>query len=80
MDIDKEIKKIIEEYISTDYSISEINDDVSLKNDLGIDSISIIQILILLEDKFNIYFEEDEINDLREYGKLVKSISQKLGV
>jgi acyl carrier protein len=78
MNIDKKVRDIIEQYITTDIGISDVNVDTSFKNDLGIDSISIIQILILLEDIFSIVFEEEEINGLREYGKLIDCINEKL--
>ena len=79
MNIDEKVREIIEQYITTEVIISDVNEDTSLKNDLGIDSISIIQILILLEDMFNIVFEEEEINGLREYGELIDCINEKLG-
>ena len=79
MNIEKKVREIIEQYITTEVGISDVSEDTSFKNDLGIDSISIVQILILLEDMFNIVFEEEEINGLREYGKLIDCINGKLG-
>lgn len=59
------IKKQIYHCISkhSDVSIKEINDTLYLKRDLGIDSMSFIDILVTLEDIFYIYIENDIIKN-----------------
>lgn len=78
MDVEKKILEVLVQFITTDIEPESINSESSLKNDLGIDSISIIQILIILEEEFNIIFEEEEINGLREFGSLAECIKNKL--
>ena len=59
------IKKQIYHCISkhSDVSIKEIKDTLYLKRDLGIDSMSFIDILVTLEDIFYIYIENDIIKN-----------------
>ena len=59
------IKKQIYHCISkhSDISIKEIKDTLYLKRDLGIDSMSFIDILVTLEDIFYIYIENDIIKN-----------------
>jgi acyl carrier protein len=57
------IKEIILNELDANINSSDITDDISLYDDgLGLDSISIINLIVLVEKKFGISFEENEIS------------------
>lgn len=57
--IKNKIKKIIAEFIMIDSQ--EINDEDFLK-ELGIDSLMTVELILKIEDSFNILFNDSELN------------------
>ena len=55
----------------------ELNLNNSLKNDLGFDSISLVELQILIEEEFNIRFNPIE-TDLSEVFKTIASLIEYL--
>ena len=58
---------ILSLYTGDDYSV--LNDQIDLINDLSFDSITLIQLVVMLEDKFNITFSDEvfSMEYLRSY-------------
>ena len=57
------LKGFIVNDLDANISITDIGDDVSLYDDgLGLDSIAIINLIVLVEKKFDMNFEENEIS------------------
>lgn len=64
------IKDIIVNDLDANVHATEISDDISLYDDgLGLDSISIINLIVLVEKKFGISFDESEISS-RLFGSI----------
>lgn len=55
-------------------SESDITEESALVNDLGADSLDIVQMLISLEKEFGIVFGDDEIKTIKTVGDAVKFI------
>ena len=75
------IKSIIADDLDANIEPDNIKDDISLYDDgLGLDSISIINLIVLLEKRFEIDFEESEISadHFSSVNSLVKFVSTKL--
>lgn len=68
------MKETVYEIIKDACGIDEINDDMSLENDLGLDSLSRILLLVALEEKCNITFEASDLEpeDLKTVGGFVR--------
>ena len=64
MDIQNELIKIIKNNISVIYDDIEITLDMNFFDDLGVDSITLMQLILDIEERFNILFEEESINTL----------------
>jgi len=62
MELITEVKKIICKHAVLDIDESELNINTDLVGDLGINSISLILIIIDLEEKFEISIDEDEVD------------------
>jgi acyl carrier protein len=74
-DIRQKIKSIIADDLDVNIDIKDIREDVSLYDDgLGLDSIAMVNFIVILEKKFNINFEENEISS-----KLFSNISDLAG-
>lgn len=81
MDLIERIEKIILNILKIEPErIREISGDETL-NRIGVDSVNFIEIVIGLEDEFNITFEDDELllQNLNTINKLKNIITQKLG-
>ena len=56
---------------------ADINEDSNLI-DLGLDSLDLIQILMDVEEKLNIHFEDDEITDFKTVKDVLTLIEKKV--
>lgn len=62
-DVKSELKGIIVHDLDVNIKMEDIDDEVSLYDDgLGLDSISVINFIVLIEKKLGISFEENEIS------------------
>lgn len=68
------MKETVYEIIKDACGIDEINDDMSLENDLGLDSLSRILLLVTLEERYNITLEASDLEpeDLKTVGGFVR--------
>ncbi|WP_461216660.1 phosphopantetheine-binding protein [Lactococcus cremoris] len=77
MEILKPIKEIIAKV--SPLSASEIKDDDKLSS-IGVDSLSIVEIIVGLEEKFNIEFDDSELNSeqLSSIPEILKLVNESL--
>ncbi|UII27574.1 phosphopantetheine-binding protein [Fulvivirga maritima] len=62
-EIKKKIRSIIANDLDANINEEDLSDDVSLYDGgIGLDSIAIINLIVELENKFDISFDETEIN------------------
>ena len=75
------MKEIVYEIIKEASGLDEISDEMSLENDLGLDSLSRILILVALEERMNITIEGSDLDpkELRTVGGFVR-LAEKYGV
>jgi acyl carrier protein len=52
--------------------------DARLGEDLCVDSLTAVELLMVLEDEFDIALPEDEVGDLRTYGDLVAIVTNRV--
>lgn len=60
--IEQTIKEIMVERLFLKIRPADIADDTLLMEDLGVDSVSIFEIVVGLEETYGITFEDDEFN------------------
>lgn len=75
MTIDK-IKKILADTL--DVSEEEISADTNIATDLGADSLDVVEILMSIEDEFEIEIPDSEIENIRTVGELVEFIETNM--
>lgn len=71
----EKIRKIISEELNI--SESEITNETSLTDDLGADSIDVFQIVMALEEEFDIEFSSDDAENIKTVNDLVEYIKAK---
>lgn len=75
MTIDK-IKQILADTL--DVSEDEISADTNIATDLGADSLDVVEILMSIEDEFDIEIPDSEIENIRTVGELVEYIETNI--
>ncbi len=56
---------------------AEIDLDTSLTIDLGADSLAMMQLLIALEDEFDVQIDDDEMMDARVFADVIRALEAK---
>lgn len=71
--IDK-VKKIIADQlcISTD----DISDDANIVEDLGADSLDVVELLMTFEDEFKVSIPDEKLEELKSIPQIVKVIDE----
>jgi len=66
------MKNIISDYVDID--AAEINESTSLKTDLGLTSLALMNILVALEDEFDIEIDEDAAVEFVTVGDVIQHL------
>lgn len=69
------VKDIISENLNIDSS--KITAESNIFDDLGADSLDVMETVMALEEAFDIKFPESEVKEIRTVGDLVKHIDNK---
>lgn len=73
MVIDK-VKKILSEQFDVD--MSELTENTNIEEDLGADSVEVIDLLMSLEDEFDVEIPDEAIDEIRTIGDLAAYIEE----
>ena len=65
-------------FIATKLNVSEreITPEKNLFNDLGADSLDVVELLMILESEFNVKFSEDDTANVKTVGDLYNMIEK----
>jgi len=75
-EIEEKVVSIVAEQLSVDKA--EITRDTSFVNDLGADSLDTVELVMELEDEFNMNIPDDEAEKLQTVGAAVDFIKKML--
>ncbi len=75
MDVFEKVKKLIAEQF--DVEENNISEDSSITDDLGADSLDVVDLVMAIQDEFNIEIPEDEVENIKTVGDIVKYIEDK---
>lgn len=73
----EEVKEILAEELSLD--VEEIGDEDDIREDLGADSLDMVQLVMTLEDEFDLEIENEEIQTVTTAKGIVAFIEKKRG-
>ena len=72
MDIDSKIREIIARQL--DVPLNEVTDEKRFIDDLDADSLDTVEIIIAIEDEFNIEIDEDNAESLLTVGDAIRQL------
>ena len=80
MDIN-EIQEKVNAFLVDELEIDEskIEDDARLKEDLGIDSLEVVDVIVLVDQEFGFKMRPEQFKDLPTYGEFCRFIETQVG-
>jgi acyl carrier protein len=80
MDIN-EIQEKVNAFLVDELEIDEnkIADDARLKEDLGIDSLEVVDVIVLVDEEFGFKMRPEQFRDLKTYGQFCQFIAEQVG-
>lgn len=72
MNVFEKVKKIITNELHVD--AEKVTLEASLKDDLGADSLDAVEIIMCIEDEFDIQIDDSSVSDIKTVGDIVKHI------
>lgn len=77
-EIYKKLEPIIKTYLPEDVAAKEINPNSDLTRELNINSAHLVDIALDIEDKFDIEFKNEDMEQLRSVNDAISLIQQKI--
>lgn len=71
----EEMRKMIAEQLNCDES--QITAECSFKDDLGADSLDLFELVMALEDEYNVEIPAEELTDLETVGDVIEYLKGK---
>ena len=80
MDI-KEIQEKVNAFLVDELEIDEskIEDDARLKEDMGIDSLEVVDAIVLVDEEFGFKMRPEDFKELKTYGQFCRFIEERVG-
>ena len=75
MDIFEQVKKILCDQLDLD--AEQVTEDSEVIDDLGADSLDIVDLVMTLEEEFDTEIPDEDIENLRTVGDIVKYIEER---
>ena len=75
MAVEEKIKSIISEQLGV--KIEEVTPEASFIDDLGADSLDTVELIMALEEEFNVEIPDEDAEKMTTVGDAIKYISQK---
>lgn len=69
------IREIIAQILGI--TVEEVNDDADILDDLGADSIQVLELIVAIENEFNIQISDEEVIKHRTVGEIVEFVLAK---
>ncbi len=77
MAVAEKVKSIIAEQLGV--KIEEVKPEASFIDDLGADSLDTVELIMALEEEFNIEIPDEDAEKMTKVGDAIKYIEQKTG-
>lgn len=77
MSLEDDVRKIIVDQLGVD--AAQVTQDARFIDDLGADSLDTVELIMALEEKFDIEVPDEDAEKLVTVGKAIEYIEQKIG-
>ena len=72
----KKVQEIVADKLGVD--LDEVKEDAALIDDLGADSLDLVDLVMEFEEAFNVKIEDEELEKIKTVGDIVEGIMNKL--
>ena len=79
MDIWPAVRKEMLDWLGSTFDSSELDLDTRLREDLGLSSLKTVDLVVRIEDAFDISVSDDDLSSLQTIGDVVEVIRHKVG-
>lgn len=68
--------------VNSGLEVRTIRDETNILNDLGFDSVALIELIVEIENEFNVEMDEDDmdVNNLVVVGNLISMIDERISL
>jgi acyl carrier protein len=73
--VETKVKEIVAEQLNVD--ISELEPSKSFINDLGADSLDIVELVMAMEEEFNVEIPDEDAEKIQTLGDAIKYIAER---
>ncbi len=77
MEIFDRVKKVVVEKLNVD--ANEVTPDAAFMDDLGADSLDLVELVMALEEEFEVEIDDEDAEKIRKVSDAVSYIQSKLG-
>jgi acyl carrier protein len=78
-DVLPEVKKILHRFAKNKPALETAGPEARIRDDLGVSSANLVDVLLEFEEKFNISITDDELEQIETLGDAVRIIEKKKG-
>lgn len=71
-DIENTVKEIIVEQL--DVALAQVVESKTFQDDLGADSLAIVELVLALEEKFDVKIPDDEVDNIKTVGDAINYV------
>jgi acyl carrier protein len=71
-DIESQVKEIIVEQL--DVKPEDVSDSKTFQDDLGADSLAIVELVLALEERFEVKIPDDEVDNIKTVGDAISYV------
>ena len=75
MSVDEQVKSIVVEQLKVD--AEQVKAEASFADDLGADSLDVVQLVMAFEEKFKISIPDEEAEKIRTVGEAINYVKDK---
>ena len=76
-DIEAKVKDVVAEQLGL--NVADINNDASFMDDLGADSLDLVELVMSFENDFDITIPDEDSNEITTVQSAIDYVSKKLG-
>lgn len=73
------VEEIVHKIIEDVTRATDVNNTQQVDQDLGADSLDVIEIIIALEEEFEIAIDDNEVKDIKTVGDIVNKVKERVG-
>ena len=72
------VVKIITPYARNKEALDNVSDETTILNDLDVNSSRLVDVVLAMEDEFEIEISDEEVDNVSTIGKAVSMINEKM--